>query len=168
MVKLLALGALGNLADCMPCQVFYCSPCQQSGSATLLAMHAQFKLHHNSEDFNVPISRHKGRTQYSVLQPDSEHDFLYKASRGSLSAVCQVALAPSALAADDSGTAASVAVAGGNKVKLKDGEALFKAVRIEAEAPGIYTLHAKSASRKVRCQHDIPYHHDGIWKSTHT
>ena len=48
-----------------------------------------------------------------------------------------------------------MAVAGGNKVKLKDGEALFKAVRIEAEAPGIYTLHAKSASRKVGCQHDV-------------
>ena len=75
---------------------------------------------------------------------------------GDLSVFCQVALAPSALAADDSGTAASVAVAGGNKVKLKDGEALFKAVRIEAEAPGIYTLHAKSASRKVGCQQDFP------------
>ena len=48
-----------------------------------------------------------------------------------------------------------MAVAGGNKVKLKDGEALFKAVRIEAEAPGIYTLHAKSASRKVGCQHEV-------------
>ena len=49
-----------------------------------------------------------------------------------------------------------MAVAGGNKVKLKDGEALFKAVRIEAEAPGVYTLHAKSASRKVGCQQNVP------------
>ncbi len=61
----------------------------------------------------------------------------------------QVSLAPSALSTDGSGTAASVTVAGGNKAKLKDGEALFKAVRIDAEAPGVYTLHAKSASRKV-------------------
>lgn len=50
---------------------------------------------------------------------------------------------------DGSGTSASVNVTGGNRVKLRDGEALFKGVRIEAEAPGVYTLHAKSASRKV-------------------
>ena len=89
----------------------------------------------------------------NVVQPFSKP--ISKACQAILSASCQVALAPSALAADDSGTAASVAVAGGNKVKLKDGEALFKAVRIEAEAPGVYTLHAKSASRKVSCQRDI-------------
>ncbi len=90
----------------------------------------------------------------NVVQPFSKP--ISKACQAILSASCQVALAPSALAADDSGTAASVAVAGGNKVKLKDGEALFKAVRIEAEAPGVYTLHAKSASRKVGCQHVVP------------
>ncbi len=61
----------------------------------------------------------------------------------------QVSLDPSAMAVDGSGAAANVSVAGGNKVKLKDGRALFKSVRIEAEAPGVYTLHAKSASRKV-------------------
>ena len=61
----------------------------------------------------------------------------------------QVTLDPSAMAVDGSGAAASVSVAGGNKAKLKDGTALFKSVRIEAEAPGVYTLHAKSASRKV-------------------
>ena len=60
-----------------------------------------------------------------------------------------MSLVPSALSTDGSGTAASVTVAGGNKTKLKDGEALFKAVRIEAEARGVYTIHAKSASRKV-------------------
>ena len=60
-----------------------------------------------------------------------------------------MSLAPSALSSDGSGAAASVSVAGGNKVKLKDGEALFKSVRIEADVPGVYTLHAKSASRKV-------------------
>lgn len=69
-----------------------------------------------------------------------------------------MSLAPSALSADGSGTAASVAVAGGNKAKLKDGEALFKAVRIEAEAPGVYTLHAKSASRKVTAMGSRDWH----------
>ena len=104
---------------------------------------------------DVQTSRRKDKTQYKVLQPHFGHVALCKACRTVLCASCQVALAPSALAVDDSGTAASVAVAGGNKVKLKDGEALFKAVRIEAEAPGIYTLHAKSASRKVGCQHGV-------------
>lgn len=62
----------------------------------------------------------------------------------------QVALLPSALAAGSDGGAATVAVQGGNKAKLREGAAVFKSVRIEAEAPGAYTLRAKSASRKVR------------------
>lgn len=62
----------------------------------------------------------------------------------------QVSLAPSALAGDSSGVAATISVPGGNKVKMKDGEAAFKNVRIEADAAGTYTLRAKSASRKVR------------------
>lgn len=64
----------------------------------------------------------------------------------------QVSLVPSALGGDGSGVAATVTVPGGNKVKMKDGEALFKNVRIEADAPGAYTLHVKSASRKVLYQ----------------
>jgi hypothetical protein len=61
----------------------------------------------------------------------------------------QVSLAPSALAPDGSGVAATVTVPGGNKAKVKEGEAVFKNVRIEAEAPGHYVLRAKSASRKA-------------------
>lgn len=62
----------------------------------------------------------------------------------------QVSLAPSALGGDGSGMAATITVPGGNKVKMKDGEAVFKNVRIEADAPGGYTLRVKSASRKVQ------------------
>jgi hypothetical protein len=62
----------------------------------------------------------------------------------------QVALLPSALATGGNGGAATVAAQGGNKAKLREGAALFKNVRIEAEAPGAYTLRAKSASRKAR------------------
>ncbi len=63
--------------------------------------------------------------------------------------VVQVSLAPSALAADGSGVAAAITAPGGNKAKVKDGEAVFKSVRIEADSPGAYTLRVKSASRKV-------------------
>lgn len=61
----------------------------------------------------------------------------------------QVSLAPSALAADGSGVAAAITAPGGNKAKVKDGEAVFKNVRIEADSPGAYILRVKSASRKV-------------------
>lgn len=61
----------------------------------------------------------------------------------------QVALNPSALAADDSGHAATVQASGGNKVKLQKGCATFKDVRITAETAGQYTLRVASGSRKV-------------------
>ncbi len=60
-----------------------------------------------------------------------------------------MSLAPSALASNSSGVAATVTAPGSNKAKMKDGEAVFKNVRIKAEAPGAYMLMAKSASRKV-------------------
>lgn len=69
----------------------------------------------------------------------------------------QVSLAPSALAADGSGVAAAITAPGGNKAKVKDGEAVFKNVRIEADSPGAYTLRVKSASRKVGCNFHISY-----------
>ena len=65
-------------------------------------------------------------------------------------------MAPSALLGDSSGVAATVSVPGGNKVKMKDGEATFKNVRIEADAPGSYMLRAKSASRKVKSTYKSP------------
>ena len=61
----------------------------------------------------------------------------------------QVALNPSALAADDSGHAASVQASGGNKAKLQKGAAVFKDVRITAEEAGDYVLRIASGSRKV-------------------
>jgi len=63
----------------------------------------------------------------------------------------QVALNPSALAADDSGHAASVQASGGNKVKLQKGAAVFKDVKITAEDAGEYVLRIASGSRKVIC-----------------
>ena len=62
----------------------------------------------------------------------------------------QVALNPSALAADDSGHAVSVQASGGNKVKLQKGTAVFKDVKITAEEAGEYVLRIASGSRKVR------------------
>lgn len=51
---------------------------------------------------------------------------------------------------DGSGAAASVSVPGGNKAKLsKAGVAVFKEVRLAAEAPGTFALRVQSASRKV-------------------
>ena len=61
----------------------------------------------------------------------------------------QVALNPSALAADDSGHAAGVQATGGNKVKLQKGIAVFKDVKVTAEAAGEYVLRIGSGSRKV-------------------
>ena len=61
----------------------------------------------------------------------------------------QVALNPSALAADDTGHAASVQTSGGNKVKLQKGAAFFKDVKVTAEAAGEYVLRVASGSRKV-------------------
>ena len=61
-----------------------------------------------------------------------------------------MALNPSALAADDSGHAASVQASGGNKMKLQKGTAVFKDVRITAEEAGEYVLRVASGSRKVR------------------
>ena len=66
--------------------------------------------------------------------------------------ILQVALLPSALAADGSGAAAKVEAQGGNRAKmaLREGTATFKNVQLEAEAPSAYVLRAKSASRKAR------------------
>lgn len=61
----------------------------------------------------------------------------------------QVALKPSALAADDSGHAATVQAAGGNKAKLQKGVAVFKDIKITAESAGQYILRVASGSRKV-------------------
>ncbi len=60
-----------------------------------------------------------------------------------------MALHPSALAADDSGHAASVQATGGNKVKLQKGAATFKDVKVTAEEAGEYVLHIASGNRKV-------------------
>jgi len=57
---------------------------------------------------------------------------------------------PSALAEDGGGAAASVVVSGGNRVRLTDGAALLKDVRITADAPGTFCLTIASASRRVR------------------
>lgn len=62
----------------------------------------------------------------------------------------QIAVQPSAMAEDGSGRAASVAVSGGNKAKLKKGVALLKDLRITAEQPGTYIVCITSASRKAR------------------
>lgn len=67
-------------------------------------------------------------------------------------AVVQVALNPSALAADDSGHAASVQATGGNKVKLQKGAAAFKDVKVTAEEAGDYVLRIASGNRKVTVQ----------------
>lgn len=64
----------------------------------------------------------------------------------------QIAVQPSALADDGSGRAASVAVSGGNKAKLKKGIALLKDVRLAAEQPGTYVICITSASRKARAR----------------
>ncbi len=64
----------------------------------------------------------------------------------------QVALNPSALAADDSGHAASVQATGGNKVKLQKGAAAFKDVKVTAEEAGEYVLRVASSNRKVTIQ----------------
>ena len=61
----------------------------------------------------------------------------------------QVTVYPSALAEDGSGAAASVVVSGGNRVKLPDGAALLKDVRITADAPGTFCLTIASATRRV-------------------
>lgn len=61
-----------------------------------------------------------------------------------------MALNPSALAADDSGHAASIQASGGNKMKLQKGTAVFKDVKITAEEAGEYVLRVASGSRKVR------------------
>lgn len=61
----------------------------------------------------------------------------------------KVALNPSALAADDSGHAASVQATGGNKVKLHKGTAAFKDVKVMAEEAGEYVLRIASGNRKV-------------------
>ena len=60
-----------------------------------------------------------------------------------------MALNPSALAADDSGHAATVQASGGNKMKLQKGVAVFKEVKITAESGGDYLLRVASGSRKV-------------------
>lgn len=52
--------------------------------------------------------------------------------------------------ANGSRAAASIAGRRDNRTKLKDGEALFKSVRIEAESPGVYTLCANYAAGEVR------------------
>lgn len=62
----------------------------------------------------------------------------------------QVQLAPSAVAADDSGAAAATTVPGGNRARVREGVALFKDVRVVAEQPGTFLLTAKTASRKAR------------------
>ena len=59
-------------------------------------------------------------------------------------------LNPSALAADDSGHAASVQASGGNKLKLQKGTAIFKDVKLSADEAGEYLLRIASGSRKVR------------------
>ena len=61
----------------------------------------------------------------------------------------QVSLCSSALAIDGSGCAASVAASGGNKIKLKNGVAVFKDVCVVAEEAGTYALRVQGASRKV-------------------
>ena len=63
----------------------------------------------------------------------------------------QVTVYPSALAEDGSGAAASVAVSGGNRVRLTDGAALLKDVRLTADAPGTFLVTIGSASRRVSC-----------------
>ena len=68
----------------------------------------------------------------------------------------QVALNPSALAADDSGHAATVQASGGNKMKLQKGCATFKDVKITAETAGQFTLRAASGSRKVSHSFPLP------------
>lgn len=66
----------------------------------------------------------------------------------------EVCLAASALATDGSGGAAAVSAQGGNKAKAKSGSdgcwvAVFKDVRVSAEAAGTYALRAQSTSRKI-------------------
>jgi len=56
---------------------------------------------------------------------------------------------PSALAEDGGGAAASVVVSGGNRVRLTDGAALLKDVRVTADAPGTFCITIASASRRV-------------------
>ena len=62
----------------------------------------------------------------------------------------QVAVQPGALSEDGSGAAASVAVSGGNRVRLTDGVAVLKDVRLTADAPGTFCVVVASASRRVR------------------
>ncbi|KAI8466921.1 MAG: hypothetical protein J3K34DRAFT_524164 [Monoraphidium minutum] len=64
-------------------------------------------------------------------------------------AAFEVALNGCALAAVEGAPAAKAAAAGSNRSKVKGGAALFKAVRLTAEAPGAYVLRAASATRKV-------------------
>ncbi|GBF97420.1 hypothetical protein Rsub_09586 [Raphidocelis subcapitata] len=66
------------------------------------------------------------------------------------SAAFEVALNGCALPADDAAAAAAkVAAAGSNRAKVKGGAAVFKGVKLSADAPGAYVLRASSATRKV-------------------
>ena len=69
-----------------------------------------------------------------------------------------MALNPSALAADDSGHAATVQASGGNKTKLQKGVAVFKDVKITAESAGDYLLRVASGSRKVPHDNSLAGH----------
>lgn len=45
-----------------------------------------------------------------------------------------------------------MSVSGGNKIKLKQGVAVFKDVRVVADEAGSYALRVQGASRKVAVQ----------------
>lgn len=62
----------------------------------------------------------------------------------------QIELKSSALNAE--GLAARVSAAGSNRVKLRNGVAVFKQVRIQAQAEGLYKLTVGSKSRKDAVQ----------------
>lgn len=58
-----------------------------------------------------------------------------------------------------SGATASITMKGGsgNRVRLRDGEALLKGVRIEARACGTYTLHARPAVGVMQVRPGLDY-----------
>lgn len=62
----------------------------------------------------------------------------------------QVLLQTSALSADDeSAPAAKVSASGSNRVKLRNGVASFRGVKLAADTPGPYLLRVEPLSRKV-------------------
>jgi hypothetical protein len=90
-----------------------------------------------------PYAGHPDASVAGALRAVS-HQFLLAAPRDVRPA--QVALNGCALPAEEGAAAAKVAASGSNRAKVKAGAAVFKGVKLAAEAPGSYVLRAGASA----------------------